>query len=98
MDDCFDGLRISLLDKGFVFALATSVVAASSVDLGNAAGCRLDKTNSFTGFLPCAHHLIDIGVADPERIVAHVSAADSGGCGSSRFKKASLVYALPNNR
>jgi oligopeptidase B len=63
-----------------------------------AAGRRLDKINSVTDFLSCAHHLIDIRVADPERIVAHVSAADSGGCGSSRFKKPSLVYALPNNR
>ena len=47
----FDGLRISLLDKGFVFALATSVVAASSVDLGTrpAAGW----TRSTVSQTPC---------------------------------------------
>jgi hypothetical protein len=80
-----------------VFALATSVWrrARSTLVRGRPPA---GQDQQFTDFLPCAHHLIDIGVADPERIVAHVSAADSGGCGSSRFKKASLVYALPNNR
>jgi oligopeptidase B len=85
VDDYFDGLRISPLDKGFVFALA-HIRGGGEFGL-YAAGRRLDKINSVTDFLSCAHHLIDIRVADPERIVAHVSAADSGGCGSSRFKK-----------
>ena len=46
-----------------MFALATSVVAASSVDLATA-GRRLDKISSFTDSLSCPHHLIDPGVAE----------------------------------
>jgi hypothetical protein len=61
-----------------------------------AAGRRLDKINSFTDFLSCAHHLIDIGVADPERTPRV----------SRRFRRprlvqvqeASLFYALSDNR
>jgi oligopeptidase B len=91
-------LRISLLDNGFVFALATSVVSRELGRPWYAAGRRLDKINSFTGFLSCAHHLIDIGVADPERIVVHVSAADSGGSARPGSRRRRWVYSLPNNR
>jgi len=71
----FDGLRISLLDRGFVFALAH---VRGGGELGRpwyAAGRRLDKINSFTDFLACAHHLIDTGVSDPDRIGAEGTSA-----------------------
>ncbi len=66
----FDSNVISLLDRGFVFAIAH---VRGGEELGRAwyeGGKLLDKRNTFTDFIDCAEHLIAERYADPERVYA----------------------------
>jgi oligopeptidase B len=68
-DPAFSSIRLSLLDRGFLFALA-------HVRGGGEMGRRwyeegkLDrKRNTFTDFIACAEHLVAEGWTSPERLV-----------------------------
>jgi oligopeptidase B len=66
----FSAWRLSLLDRGFVFAIAH---VRGGQELGRAwyeGGKLLQKQNSFTDFIACGRHLIASGHADPERLYA----------------------------
>lgn len=66
----FSPWRLSLLDRGFVFAIAH---VRGGQELGRAwydGGRLLQKKNSFTDFVACGRHLIDTGFAAPERLYA----------------------------
>ena len=71
----FDGLRLSLLDRGFVFAIAH---VRGGGELGRPwylGGNKANKANSFTDFIACTEHLISRGYSDPERIGAQGASA-----------------------
>jgi oligopeptidase B len=75
IDPGFSIARLSLLDRGVVFAVAH---VRGGGELGRAwyeDGKKLAKTNSFTDFVSCAEHLIATGVTAPDRLVAEGGSA-----------------------
>jgi len=67
-DPVFNSARLSLLDRGFVYAIAH---VRGGEDLGRPwydAGRLLEKENSFADYLASAEYLIRTGYADPERL------------------------------
>jgi oligopeptidase B len=68
---------LSLLDRGFVFAIAH---VRGGDELGRAwyeDGKLLNKRNTFTDFIACGKHLVATGYADPQRLYA--SGGSAGG-------------------
>jgi oligopeptidase B len=77
MEASFSAARLSLLDRGFVYAIAH---IRGGEDLGRPwydQGKLLAKKNTFTDFAACAEHLVAHGYADPERLFA--SGGSAGG-------------------
>jgi oligopeptidase B len=75
MDAAFNPFVISLLDRGFVFAIAH---IRGGQELGRAwyeDGKLLKKKNTFTDFIACAEHLIAQKYADPKLIFANGGSA-----------------------
>lgn len=74
-DAAFSTPRLTLLDRGFVFAIAH---VRGGQELGRAwydAGRLDNKRNSFTDFIDCAEHLLAEGYGDPARIYAQGGSA-----------------------
>ncbi len=70
MDATFSSARLSLLDRGFVYALAH---IRGGEELGRQwyeGGKLLQKKNTFTDFIACAEFLIQQGYADSQKIYA----------------------------
>ena len=70
MDAYFSSNRLSLLQRGFVFAIAH---IRGGEDLGRAwyeEGKLLKKKNTFTDFIACAQHLIAGDYSSPEHLYA----------------------------
>ncbi len=70
VDDSFSTTRLSLLDRGFVFALAH---IRGSEYLGRPwyeDGKLLTKKNTFNDFVDCAKHLIDMNMTSPRHLYA----------------------------
>ncbi|MGB8980282.1 MAG: S9 family peptidase, partial [Anaerolineales bacterium] len=68
IDADFNPNRLSLLDRGFVFAIGH---IRGGSDLGRAwyeSGRMLNKKNSFTDFIACAEHLIKEGFTSNKRL------------------------------
>ncbi len=68
MDPGFSSLRLSLLDRGFVFAIAH---IRGGGELGRAwyrGGKLLAKRNTFTDFIAAARHLVDEGWTSPAQL------------------------------
>ncbi|MFZ1686059.1 MAG: S9 family peptidase [Flavobacteriales bacterium] len=68
MDPTFSSARLSLLDRGFVFALAH---VRGGEDLGRAwydDGKMEHKVNTFTDFIACGEYLLANKYADPKRL------------------------------
>ncbi|WP_198517065.1 S9 family peptidase [Tenacibaculum sp. SZ-18] len=68
--DGFSTTRLSLLDRGFIFALAH---IRGSQYLGREwyeDGKMLNKKNTFTDFVDCSKYLIDNGYTSPEHLYA----------------------------
>jgi oligopeptidase B len=77
MSPTFSPSRLSLLDRGFAFAVAH---VRGGDDLGRQwyEDGKLDKrTNTFNDFVDCARHLIDSGLSSPGRLV--ISGGSAGG-------------------
>jgi oligopeptidase B len=75
MDPVFSSLRLSLLDRGFVFAIAH---VRGGGELGRhwyEDGKLEAKPNTFSDFVACAHHLVDGGWASTEHLVARGGSA-----------------------
>jgi len=75
IDPTFSSLRLSLLDRGFVFAIAH---VRGGGELGRhwyEDGKFLAKPNTFTDFVACARFLVSSGVTAPERLVARGASA-----------------------
>jgi oligopeptidase B len=67
--------RLSLLDRGMVFAVAH---VRGGGELGRTwyeGGKKLHKRNTFTDFVACAHHLIDSETTASDRLVAEGGSA-----------------------
>jgi oligopeptidase B len=73
----FDARRLSLLDRGFVYAIAH---VRGGSELGRAwyeQGRLMHKKNSFTDFIACAEHLVARGYTSPARL--GIMGASAGG-------------------
>jgi oligopeptidase B len=68
MDPTFSSVRLSLLDRGFVYAIAH---VRGGGELGRRwylDGKLLAKRNTFTDFVACAQHLVDTGWTTPGQL------------------------------
>ncbi len=75
IDPVFSPVRLSLLDRGFTFAIAH---VRGGGELGRSwylDGKLGAKANSFDDFVACARHLIDTGRTSPDRLVARGGSA-----------------------
>jgi oligopeptidase B len=75
IDPTFSSLRLSLLDRGFVFAIAH---IRGGGEMGRAwyeEGKFAAKPNTFTDFVACARTLIAEGWTSPDRLVARGGSA-----------------------
>ncbi|MBF6438386.1 S9 family peptidase [Nocardia cyriacigeorgica] len=70
MDPSFSVSRLSLLDRGMVFAVAHVRGGGEMGRLWYENGKTLTKKNTFTDFVACARHLIDKGVTAADRMIA----------------------------
>lgn len=76
-DPEFDTKRFSLIDRGFVVAIAH---IRGGQELGRPwyeQGRLLQKKNTFSDFIACAEHLISVGYTSPEHLV--ISGTSAGG-------------------
>jgi oligopeptidase B len=67
-DPMFDPVRLSMLERGFVYAIAH---VRGGGEMGRAwyeDGKFLNKTNTFTDFVACATHLIDQGYTSAAKL------------------------------
>ena len=75
IDPVFSSLRLSLLERGFVFAIAH---VRGGGELGRGwyeDGKLLAKPNTFTDFVACARQLVDDRWTTPQRLVARGGSA-----------------------
>jgi oligopeptidase B len=75
MDATFASSRLSLIDRGFIFAIAH---VRGGQEMGRwwyEDGKLLKKKNTFTDFIACAEHLISEGYTSPENLFAQGGSA-----------------------
>lgn len=70
MDPWFSSNRLSLLDRGVVYATAHVRGGGEMGEEWWEDGSMLSKMNTFTDFIACSEHLIDEGHATPDGLVA----------------------------
>lgn len=70
LEATFSTSRISLLDRGFVYAIAHIRGGQEKGRRWYEEGKFLKKKNTFTDFIACAEHLIAEKYADPDRLFA----------------------------
>jgi oligopeptidase B len=75
IDPSFSIPRLSLLDRGFVHAIAHVRGGGEMGRHWYDDGKMLRKVNTFTDFVSCAQHLVTAGWTRPERIVARGGSA-----------------------
>ncbi len=73
----FSSARLSMLDRGFVYAIAHVRGGGEMGEPWHDDGKLLNKRNTFTDFIACAEHLIATGYADPDRLA--ISGGSAGG-------------------
>jgi oligopeptidase B len=74
-DPAFSSNRLSLLDRGFVFAIAH---VRGGKEMGRAwyeQGKLLNKKNTFDDFIACAEHLIHHGYTSPRKLAIYGGSA-----------------------
>ncbi len=77
LDPWFSSSRLSLLDRGFIFAIAHVRGGGDNGEFWYEAGKLLQKNNTFTDFISCAEHLCQLGYTSPEHLV--ISGGSAGG-------------------
>ncbi|MFD4293382.1 S9 family peptidase [Rhodococcus sp. NPDC058532] len=70
IDPGFSVARLSLLDRGMVFAVAHVRGGGEMGRHWYEDGKMLSKKNTFTDFVSCARHLVDTGRTAPDRMIA----------------------------
>jgi oligopeptidase B len=73
----FNSNRISLLDRGVIFAMAHIRGGGECGKPWHDAGRMLNKKNTFTDFISCAEHLIANSYTAPERLI--IEGGSAGG-------------------
>ncbi|HEX2254426.1 MAG TPA: S9 family peptidase [Thermoanaerobaculia bacterium] len=68
LEPLFTVERLSLLDRGFVFALSHGRGGGELGESWHEQGRMLAKPNTFTDFLAVAEHLVEVGYTAPERL------------------------------
>jgi oligopeptidase B len=67
-DPMFDPARLSMLDRGFVFAIAHVRGGGEMGREWYEDGKFLHKTNTFADFIACAERLVELGYTNPRRL------------------------------
>jgi oligopeptidase B len=75
IDPVFSSIRLCLLDRGFVFAIAHVRGGGEMGRRWYEEGKLTRKTHSFSDFVTCARHLVDAGWTRPDRLVARGGSA-----------------------
>lgn len=75
VDPYFSIPRLSLLDRGAVFAIAHPRGGGEMGRLWYEGGKLVNKMNTFTDFVTAAQHLVDAGITTPERLAARGGSA-----------------------
>jgi len=75
IDPYFSVARLSLLDRGFVYAIAHIRGGGEMGRQWYDTGKMEHKSNSFTDFISCADHLVSSGWVAPDRLVAEGGSA-----------------------
>jgi oligopeptidase B len=75
VDPQFSPIRLSLLDRGFVFAIAHIRGGGDLGRLWYEHGKFLEKRNTFTDFVAVAEHLIDQGYTSAQTLIARGGSA-----------------------
>jgi oligopeptidase B len=75
VDPNFSIPRLSLLDRGFVFAIAHIRGGGEMGRSWYEHGKMLEKKNTFTDFVACAEHVVTAGWTSPDRLVARGGSA-----------------------
>jgi oligopeptidase B len=73
----FQSMRLSLLDRGVVFAMAHVRGGGDMGEIWHDQGKMMEKRNSFTDFIACADHLVENKYASRDRLV--IQGASAGG-------------------
>ncbi len=87
MSPAFSSGRLSLLDRGFVYALAYVRGGGELGEEWREQGRMMQKMNTFTDFIDCAGYLVANGFTSPDRLV--IQGGSAGGL---------LVAAVANMR
>lgn len=69
MDPYFSSARLSLLDRGFIYAIAHIRGGGENGRLWYENGKMLNKMNTFTDYISCARYLIDEQYTSPEYLI-----------------------------
>jgi len=77
LDPYFSAARLSLLDRGFVYALAHIRGGSEMGRRWYDSGKLFHKKNTFTDFIACAEHLIQEKYTSPDKLIA--SGGSAGG-------------------
>ncbi len=75
VDAGFSANRFSLVDRGFVYAIAHVRGGSEKGFRWYEAGKLANKANTFSDFLAATRYLAKAGYADPQRIIAHGGSA-----------------------
>jgi oligopeptidase B len=75
IDPTFGSLRLSLLDRGFVFAIAHVRGGGEMGRRWYEEGKLAAKPTTFTDFVACARTLVEEGLTSPDRLVARGASA-----------------------
>lgn len=75
IDPGFSVARLSELDRGVIFAIAHVRGGGEMGRQWYEDGKLLSKRNTFTDFVACAQHLVDVGITSPDRLVAEGGSA-----------------------
>jgi oligopeptidase B len=75
MDPYFSVARLSLLDRGFVFAIAHIRGGGEMGRFWYEQGKLLHKKNTFTDFVACGHAMVAEGWSAPDRLIARGGSA-----------------------
>jgi oligopeptidase B len=77
LDPWFDSARLSLLDRGVIWAMAHIRGGQEKGRPWYDAGKLEHKKNTFTDFIACAEHIIELGYTDPEHLA--IEGGSAGG-------------------
>lgn len=94
MDPYFSAVRLSLLDRGVIYAIAHPRGGGEMGKLWHRNGKMADKMNTFTDFVACGEHLIEAGLTSSDRLAAWGGSAGGLLMGASMNLRPDLFRAI----